>query len=233
MRRRVTRRPSPPRIAARTCAGYAVRTGTPCTPVRSYRRNNGCSRRTGTIATRWRCAPGRVTFSGRRSARVVPRVKVTQIVLEGAHASPHAEAGIAVTNPIVVIDQNTAMRRQGTPAKEEEEGTKTVLGYLNRYRTPSCTCKIGQGIRTIYPRGITRENRFSLSLRSCDDRSSQPKVKKYPSTSLMTHALRGEIVPTHAAKDPKKAWLPIARRLAPIARVVRKKGKDGYVHTAA
>ena len=45
LRRRGTRRPSPQRMTACTIAGYAVRTGTPCTPARSCRPNNGCSQR--------------------------------------------------------------------------------------------------------------------------------------------------------------------------------------------
>ena len=141
-------------------------------------------------------------------------------------------AGIVVPNAIVETDPTTARRIQVIPVKEGD-GTETVLGYPNRYRTPSCTCKIGQRIRTLYPRRITRENRFSLSLRSCDVRSSQLKVKKCPSTSPMTQGCSGGIIPTHVAKDPKKARLPMARRLAQIARVVRKKGKDGYSHAVA
>ena len=174
--------------------------------------------------------PGRINFSGRRSVRVVPRVKATQIFGEGAHASPHAEAGIAVANSIVVINGTTARRRQGTPAKEEKEGTETVLGYSNIYKTQSCTCKIGQRIHIPYPQKDTRENQFSLPLRSCDVRSSPPKVKKYSNTSPSTRNRSGGIVPPHAVKDSKETWPPIARRLTPIARVVRKKGIDGYVH---
>ena len=143
MRKRVTRRPPPRRMEACTSAVCAVPRGTPYTAARSCRRKNRCSRRTGTTAPRWRRAPGCVTFSGRRSARVVPRVRVTRIVREGAHASSHAVAGIAVTNSIVVIDWTTARRTQGIPAQEEGEGTETVLGYPNRYRMQSCTCKIG------------------------------------------------------------------------------------------
>ena len=87
-RRRVMRQLSPQRIAARTCAGYAIRTDTPFTRARSCRRNNVCSRRTGITATRWRRAPGRRNSSGKRSARADPCVKDSRIVRVGCTFRP-------------------------------------------------------------------------------------------------------------------------------------------------
>ena len=170
--------------------------------------------------------------SGRRLATVVPHVKGSRIDRVEVHALSPVAGGIVVPNLIFGTNPTTARRIQGIPAKEGE-GTETVLSYPDRCRTPLCTGKTGQRIRTLYPRRVTRENRFSLPLRSCHVRSSQIEVKKYPSTSPMTPGRSGGIVPTHEAKGPKKAWLPIARRSAPIARVVRKKSKEGYVYAVA
>ena len=84
----------------------------------------------------------RVTSSGRRLARVVPRVKASRIGRAGAHASPPVLAGFVVPKSIVGIDLPIDRQTQDTSAKERE-GTKTDLGYPNRYKMRSCTCKIG------------------------------------------------------------------------------------------
>ena len=232
MRRRGTQGTSPRRMASRTCAGYAVTYG----------------------HAMYACpflSPEQRMFTAYRNYRYQmetrPRVRnlLRQAVDEGRHPRqglPNRSGGGARFAPRGGGYRSTELdRRDPSDYRQADtryppqggEGTETVLGYPNRHRTPSCTCKIGQRISTLYLQRITRENRFSPSLRSCDVRSSQLKVKMYPSTSPMTHGRSGGIVPPHAAKDPRETWPPIARRLAPIARVVRKKGKDGYAHAVA
>ena len=144
MRRRGTRRPSPQRMAARTCADYAVRTGTPCTPARSCRRNNGCSWRTGITATRWRRAPVRVTSSSRRLARVVPRVKASRIGRAGAHASHPVVAGFVVPKSIVGIDLPIDRRTLDPPPKRER-GPRPISVTPTGTKCDHAPARLGRG----------------------------------------------------------------------------------------
>ena len=174
----------------------------------------------------------RVTSSGRRLARVLRRVKASRIDRVGAHVSPPVVAGFVVQKPIVGTDLPAARQTQDTPAKERE-GTETDLSYPNRYKRRSCTCKIGWKIGMLYLWRDTKENRLASSPISRDDRTSQAKVKKCPNTPPMTCDCSGGTVPTHAADYLKKTWPSIARRVASIALVIRKKGKHGYTHAVA
>ena len=120
-RRHVTPRPLPRWIAARTCAGSVVRASNQFTRACSCFRNNICSRRTGTTATRWRIAPECAISPGSRLRRPVLHVKASRINRVMAHISPHEAAGTAVTSSIIVIVVQCAWQAANTVRRSNKK----------------------------------------------------------------------------------------------------------------
>ena len=107
---------------------------------------------------------------------------MTRVVRAGASVSPLVKAGTDTWRSLKGIDVTLAGWIRGASV-EMGEATGADPSYLKGHRTPSCTSKLGRGIRTPSPQKEAEESPSSPPLQYCNGRTLQLKDTKYPITS--------------------------------------------------